>query len=204
MTEKFREIIRKYVPENSVNYCVDTWVSFPFSFKVTRQRTSKIGDYRFNQKTGNHEITVNGNLNNYAFLITFLHEAAHLVQHMKYGSNKPPHGIAWKKIFQELMAPVLNEGIFPSDVLKLLEIHMKNPKASSQSDPQLSKILRQYDRHIPGGDLYLEELSEGATFSLDGRVYTKIKKRRTRSLCKESKTGRKFLISEIAQVKKIT
>ena len=203
MTEKFRELIRKYVPENSVNYCVDTWVSKPFSFKVTRQRTSKIGDYRFKQKTGNHEITVNGNLNIYAFLITFLHEVAHMVQQMKYGDNKPPHGVAWKKIFQELMVPVLNEDIFPSDVLDRLEKHMKNPKASSQSDPVLSKVLRQYDRHNPAGNLYLEELNEGAMFSLDGRIYTKIKKRRTRSVCMECKTGRKFLISEIAQVKKV-
>lgn len=203
MTDKFRELIQKYVPEKSVNYCVDTWVSYPFSFKVTRQRTSKIGDYRYNQKTGNHEITVNGNLNIYSFLITFLHEVAHLVQYRKYQNNRPPHGIAWKNIFQELMMPVLNEDIFPPDVLERLKKHMKNPKASSQSDPVLSKLLRQYDRHIPGENLYLEELSEGAMFSLDGRVYTKIKKRRTRSLCRESKTGRKFLISEIAQVKKL-
>jgi len=203
MTEKFRELIRKYVPEKSVNYCVDIWVSYPFSFKVTRQRTSKIGDYRYNQKTGNHEITVNGNLNIYAFLITFFHEVAHLLQYRKYQNNRPPHGIAWKNIFQELMGPVLNEDIFPPDILEPLKKHMKNPKASSQSDPVLSKLLRQYDRHIPGENFYLEELSEGATFSLDGRVYTKIKKRRTRSLCRESKTGRKFLISEIAQVKKL-
>ena len=96
MTEKFRELIRKYVPEKSVNYCVDTWVSNPFSFKVTRKRTSKIGDYRFNPKSGNHEITVNGNLNKYAFLMTFLHEVAHLIQQVKHQNNKPPHGRVWK------------------------------------------------------------------------------------------------------------
>lgn len=203
MIQKFRELIRKYVPENSINYCVDKWDERPFSFKVTRQRTSKIGDYRYNKKTRNHEITVNGNLNRYAFLITFLHEVAHLKQYQEYGNNRPPHGIVWKKIFQELMGPVLNENIFPFDILPQLKKHMKNPKASSQSDAKLSRLLRQYDPELENMDTYLEDLSEGEAFHLNGRLYTKLKKRRTRSLCKDNRTGRKYLVSELALVIKI-
>jgi predicted SprT family Zn-dependent metalloprotease len=204
MIQQFRELIGKYVPEKSVDYCVEKWDENPFSFKVTKQRTSKIGDYRYNKKTRNHEITVNGNLNPYAFLITFLHEVAHLKQYLDYGKNRPPHGLEWKKIFQDFMEPVLNNTVFPDNVLVQLKKHMKNPKASSQSDASLSKLLREYDQHDQDGHLYLEELSEGASFRLNGRVYTKIEKRRTRSLCRETMTGRKFLISEIAQVKKVS
>ncbi len=204
MIEKFRELIVKYVPEKSVDYCVDKWDENPFSFKVTRHRTSKIGDYRYNKKNRNHEITVNGNLNQYAFLITFLHEVAHLKQYLDHGNNHPPHGLEWKKIFQDIMEPVMNNMIFPDNVLVQLKKHMKNPKASSQSDASLSKLLRQYDHHDHDGQIYLEELNEGASFILNGRVYTKIEKRRTRSLCRENKTGRKFLISEIAQVREVS
>ena len=203
MIQKFRELIQKYVPEESVDYCVQRWDEYPFSFKVTRQRTSKIGDYRYNKKTRNHEITVNGNLNQYAFLITYLHEVAHLKQYLNYGNNRPPHGIDWKKIFQEMMAPVLNNNIFPEDVLDQLMKHMKNPKASSQSDAKLSRLLRQYDSHQNITDVYLEDLNEGEAFDLNGRSYTKIKKRRTRSLCKDNLTGKKYLVSESAPVKKI-
>ena len=202
--KKFRDLVGKYVPEGSVDYCVEKWDENPFSFKVTKQRTSKIGDYRYNKRTRNHEITVNGNLNQYAFLITFLHEVAHLKQYLIYGNNRPPHGLEWKKIFQDIMEPILNNNIFPDNVLVQLKKHMKNPKASSQSDASLSRLLRQYDQHDEDGHLYLEELSAGASFLLNGRVYTKIEKRRTRSLCRETKTGRKFLISEIAQVKKVS
>ena len=203
MIQKFRELLGKYVPEESLDYCVNKWDEYPFSFKVTRQRTSKIGDYRYNKKTRNHEITVNGNLNQYAFLITFLHEVAHLRQYLAHGNNRPPHGLAWKQTFQDIMMPMLNESIFPGDILTLLRLHMKNPKASSQSDARLSRLLRKYDVQQNEKDLYLEDLNEGEIFNLNGRLYTKIKKRRTRSLCKDNITGRKYLISELAPVSKI-
>ena len=203
MVDKFQEIISKYVPKNAISYCVEQWKAYPFSFRVTRQRRSKIGDYRFNKIKGHHEISVNGNLNPYAFLLTFMHEVAHLIHYKNYGNNHPPHGNAWKKIFQELMRPIQTQDVFPAEILTQLIRHMKNPKASSQSDPVLSKLLRLYDMERITTDPYLEELSEGDVFVLNGRTYTKIKKRRTRSLCVEEKTGRKYLISEMAQVKSI-
>ena len=202
MIERFRKIIKRYVPENAIDYCVEIWKGNPFSFKVTRQRRSKIGDYRFNKTTGNHEITINGSLNRYAFLITFLHEVAHLLQYEKYGNNRPPHGWTWKNLFQDLMEPVLSPTVFPPEVLGQLKTHMQNPRASSQADPALSRLLRRYDREDGHDELYLEELTEGDSFFLNGRAFTKIRKRRTRSLCRENKTGKKFLISEMAQVKK--
>jgi hypothetical protein len=202
MVERFREIISRYVPENAAGYCVQRWKEDPFSFRVTRQRKSKLGDYRFNRETGNHEITVNGNLNPYAFLITFLHEVAHLKHYIKYKNNGTPHGCPWKNIFRELMKPVLTDTIFPRELLNHLEKHMKNPKASSQSDSVLSKSLRQYDlqKHVP--DVYLEDLSDGDSFIFKGRPFTKIRRRRTRSLCVDDSTGRKYLIPEMTKVER--
>ena len=129
---------------------------------------------------------------------------AHLYQYKKYGNNRPPHGRIWKKTFQELMHPVLHENIFPKDVLDQLIKHMRNPKASSQSDPVLFKILRKYDQDFDPdqSDTCLEDLTEGESFVLNGRRYTKLKIRRTRSLCIEEKSGRKYLISELAKVVK--
>ena len=202
MVDRFQEIISRYVPENAISYCVDTWKKHPFSFKVTKQRKSKVGDYKFNKSTGNHEITVNGNLNPYAFLITYLHEVAHLNQYINYGNNRPPHGRVWKDIFKELMRPVLQESIFPKEVLHRLVLHMKNPKASSQSDATLARILQKYDQIIGEPYTYLEDIKEGSSFILNDNRYTKLKRRRTRSLCEERRSGRKYLISELARVKK--
>jgi hypothetical protein len=204
MEDRLREIISRYVPENAITYCVGIWKKHPFSFKVTRERKSKVGDYRFNKSTGNHEITVNGNLNPYAFLITYLHEVAHLYHYKAYGNNRPPHGKVWKHIFRDLTDPVLKESIFPPDVLHQLMRHMKNPKASSQSDALLLRLLRKYDQEQEQGqsDTYLEDLTEGESFNLNGRAFKKIKKRRTRSLCTDLTTGKNYLISEMAKVEK--
>jgi hypothetical protein len=202
MIDLFQKIICRYVPEKAIAYCVECWKVSPFSFKVSKRRRSKIGDYRFNKKTNNHEISVNGNLNPYAFLITYIHEVAHLVHYLRYGNNQPPHGMVWKQIFREMMEPVLSDLVFPPEVLKQLRNHMKNPKASSQSDPKLTKLLRQYDTNIMDQNLYLEDLTEGETFHYNGRLYTKLVKRRTRALCIDDKTGRKYLISEMVRVAK--
>jgi hypothetical protein len=203
MKERFISIISKYVPSGSVDYCVKLWEAHPFSFKVTRERRSKLGDYRFHKQKRYHIITVNGNLNPYGFLITYIHEVAHMIHYELKGNNQPPHGKYWKNIFRELMKPVLHAGIFPPDLMESLSKHMKNPRASSYSDTNLAKKIKKYDpvRHTP--EYFLEELDIGDTFRLHGKTYEKIQKRRTRSLCRDLHSGKKYLISEMAMVRKI-
>ena len=40
----------------------------------------------------NHRISVNGNLNKYSFLITLIHELAHLLTFTQYKNRVDPHG----------------------------------------------------------------------------------------------------------------
>jgi SprT protein len=203
MKEKFTGIIRKYVPENSVGYCVDLWDQHRFSFRVTKARRSKLGDYQYHKLKKQHIITVNGNLNRYGFLITFIHEAAHMIHFELRGNNHSPHGSVWKKIFRELMSPLLKPEIFPDDLLERLILHMKNPKASSYSDPALARLIKKYDPGRPESEYFLEELSTGEIFNFHGRTYEKIQRRRTRCLCREVSSGKKYLISELAMVSKV-
>ncbi len=203
MKEKFTGIIRKYVPEKSTDYCVDLWDAHKFSFKVSKERRSKLGDYRFHKPKKQHIITVNGNLNPYGFLITYIHEVAHLIHYELKGSNHPPHGNFWKKVFRDLMLPLLHAGIFPDDLLDQLKIHMRNPKASSYSDPALAKMIKKYDPEQPLFEYFLEEVDIGEKFRLHGRIYEKVQKRRTRCLCREIPSGKRYLISEMAMVKKV-
>jgi hypothetical protein len=203
MKEKFTAIISKYIPEKSVAYCVDLWDHHKFSFRVSRARRSKLGDYQFHRIKKQHIITVNGNLNRYGFLITFIHEAAHMIHFEIRGNNDAPHGVYWKKIFRELMNPLLNGEIFPEDLLARLKVHMNNPKASSFSDPALARLIKKYDMGDPVSGYFLEELATGEIFSFHGRTYEKIQRRRTRCLCREVNTGKKYLISEMAMVRKV-
>lgn len=200
--EKLFQIFSEHVPENAQHYCIDLWYETRFNFKVTRRRNSKLGDYKYDRIRNGHTISVNHNLNKFLFLITYIHEVAHLRVTQKYGLRIAPHGKEWKSMFRELMMPMLSDLIFPDDILRPLARHMKNPKASSQSDLKLVVALRNYD---PETDLvHLEQIDEGDHFFFQGHQYTKLKLRRTRVLCLQCKTGRKYLIPKIALVHGMT
>lgn len=188
------------MPENAVHYCLDLWTAMPFHFKVTRKRNTKLGDYRFDRRNGSHSISVNHDLNHYSFLITYIHEVAHLLTRERFGRKTQPHGKEWKSIFKELMEPVMTDLIFPDVILKPLKKHLKNPKASSYADADLVHVLRQYDEQerdlVP-----LSTLDEGETFEFNNCIYKKLHLRRTRVLCQHSESSRKYLISKMALVK---
>ncbi len=141
-------------------------------------------------------------MNKYNFLITYLHEIAHLVHYEQKGNNNPPHGRIWKQLFMEIIQPVMNNEVFPADLLRQVRDHMKNPKASSYSDQKLAKAIKKYDSSRPTEDLLLEDIRTGEFFELHGKTFEKMGKKRTRALCLEIRTGRRYLISEMAVVKK--
>jgi len=194
-----RKIFTKHLPEYSVEYCYQLWAELNFIFNITRKRNSKLGDYRYDPATRQHAISVNNNLNKYSFLITYIHEVAHLTTREKYQSRVLPHGTQWKQEFRKLLLPMLNDKVFPDDVLRVLAKHMKNPKASSTSDKNLYLVLRKYDDH--SSETLLGELESGTTFLFNKKIYRKLEKRRTRSLCLDVNSDRKYLISETAPVK---
>lgn len=197
----FYKLLNQHIPDNAVHYAYDLWVTYRFNFKVTRKRNSKYGDYRFDPRKNTHTITVNGDMNRYAFLLTYIHEVAHLVAYHRSGRKIAPHGVEWKQTFQELMSPVLSSLVFPDDILEALRRHMKNPKATSSSDPHLNICLRKYDDNA--GLVHLGEINNGELFKFNTRVFKKESLRRTRILCQEVNSGRKYLISKIALVENL-
>ncbi len=198
---KFYEILPNYIPENAVHYCFDLWVAHPFHFRITKKRQTKLGDYRYDPVRKEHTISVNYNLNQYNFLITYLHEFAHLLTTEKYGRRVDPHGKEWKNAFKETISPVLNSLVFPDELLLVLQKHMSNPKASSQSDPRLVKALRKYDTNYED-QLLLEDIDHGEEFLFKGNTFKKLESRRTRVVCHHLSSGRKYLIPKIAKVEK--
>jgi SprT protein len=199
-SEKLRLILARYVPEKALPYCVQLWNDTPFHFKVSRARGSKLGDYRYDHRVKSHTITVNNNLNQYAFLLTYIHEIAHLHVQLKYGRKALPHGKEWKSTFRQIMLPVLNEEIYPHEILEALKKHMKNPKASSHSDHHLYKALKHYDTGKLSDAVLLEDLKEGESFVFKGVAYQKLMTRRTRVLCLHAGSRRKYLIPKMAEV----
>ncbi|MGB3183229.1 MAG: SprT-like domain-containing protein [Cyclobacteriaceae bacterium] len=193
------DILDRHVPENAVHYCTDLHYQYAFLFKLAANRRTKFGDYRYDRAAKSHKITVNHSLNPYAFLITYVHEVAHLVAFEKYGFHIRPHGKEWKITFRSLIEPVMSDLVFPANVLTALKNYMRNPKASSYSDPALAIALQSYD-HSSNGKLSLSALPRGKRFKLNGRVFEKGLKRRTRVLCLEVGSGRNYLVSLSAMV----
>lgn len=201
MTEKELKIFEKYLPEPTVQYCSRLWSHHKFSLKITKPRSSKLGDYCFCRRNG-HSISVNSNLNRYSFLITYLHEVAHLLVQKSNIRRKLPHGKEWKDAFRGLLVPVMNEQVFPYDILSALNIYYTNPAASTGSHSVLSQALRLYDEQLEGF-AQLAFLDENEVFQLNGRIFSKGPMRRTRYFCKEITTGKNYIILGRALVKKI-
>ena len=123
--------LQSYLPEG----CLDDVLHYIHLYKVhltiTRERSTVLGNYRNSYANNNHKISVNGNLNKYSFLITLLHELAHLFTYEKFGNKVQAHGQEWKNEYSKLLAQFLlkkivvfkkSEKIFSSLGLKIIKI----------------------------------------------------------------------------------
>jgi SprT protein len=198
-TERNQSILRKYIPEAAVPLMAGWIVQFDFKLKIKRSRQSKYGDYRAPLPGTNHQITINHDLNPYAFLLTLVHEVAHLLTYERHGHRVKPHGEEWKTAFKDLMRPVMRLDVFPADVHAAIISYMQNPAATSCSDLQLMRALRRHDDE-QAKYIHLETLPLDAVFVYNGRRFRKGEKRRTRYLCIELDTRRKYLFSALADV----
>lgn len=206
VAKKF-EGLKDFIPEGTFELLLPYFEKYSLQLKITKERKSKRGDYRHphSQQPHLHRISVNGNLNQYSFLITLLHEIAHLITYEAYKNKVAPHGKEWKANFKIVLKDFLNKDIFPHDVEKALKNSINHMKAATCSDIGLEKALRLYDENISSSHLYLDDLPLQAVFEMQGgRVFQKIEKLRTRHRCKELKTGSLYFISGLALVKRIS
>lgn len=196
------ETLQKYLPERAVAPCFELIKAYGVHLKIVNHRVTRHGDYR-KMPNGGHQITVNASLNKYRFLITLVHEIAHLVAFERFGRHIKPHGAEWKRTFQKLMLPFIRPEIFPSSLLPLIANHFKNPKASSSTDARLSVALKEFDP-MERTKSYVFELPTGSTFRLyNGKLFKKGKKRVKRYECVELATGKLYLFQPNAEVELI-
>ena len=192
--------LKNYLPEGSfeeVNYYL---LHYKVQLTITRERKSVLGEYRNSHGDKNHRISVNGNLNPYAFLITLLHELAHLFTYEKFGHKVLAHGQEWKNEFGKVLAQFLLKKIFPQDIQKTLYKTLQNPAASSCADTALLRVLYQYDKK-KDGVMLIEAVPLGALFTIKGdRIFKKEEKVRKRYKCLEVSTGKMYLFSPVYEV----
>ena len=172
---------------------------FVFHFFVKKPRNTKLGDYRPAHGGKPHRITVNGNLNKFSFLITTVHEFAHLTTYLEFGRSVSPHGNEWKNHYRKLLIPVLDKKILPKDIENALINSLVNTKASSCADIPLMRVLKNYDKQNESF-VFIEDIKKNAHFMLQGKEFIKGELRRKRFLCEDVSTKKKYLIHTLAEV----
>ncbi|WP_420151812.1 sprT domain-containing protein [Spirosoma sp.] len=190
-----------YLPVAAVAYCQELWQHYQFTFKVVKPRRTRLGDFRVLTYTQT-QITVNANLNAYAFLITYIHEVAHADVYRQYKSLRKrslkPHGKAWQLAFQRLMQPLLNESVFPAPILQPLQQYLIKPAATTFASPALVLALRDADdkpvSNLATNSVQLRDVPEGKQFQFAKKTYQRGTLRRTRVVCKEVSSGKSYAI----------
>ena len=189
-----------FLPKGSYVLVEPFLLQYNVHLTITRSRKTILGDYRNAVAGKSHRITVNGNLNRYSFLITLLHELAHLITYIRFGNSVASHGREWKNHFGDILYQFLQSDLFPLDIKVQLLNSIKNPAASSCADADLMRVLRRYDQ-LPEGVCLIEDLSEGRLFKIGkDRVFKRQKKLRKRIQALELSTGKMYLFSPVYEV----
>lgn len=199
--EDLRKALGRYVPGDAVDTCFDWIRQYRIRVRIKKSRQSKYGDYHPPHEGKSHTITINHDLNPFAFLLTFTHEVAHLTCFLKHGCYAAPHGHEWKAEFRYHMQNFLDRKIFPEDVALAVSRYLRNPAATSCGDVELMKALKRYD--LNAGDwMHLEEVPFNASFSLkNGQHFVKGHKLRKNFECYEMHSRHKYFIHPLMEVK---
>ncbi len=195
--------LQRFLPPETYEAVLQYLRFYKVHLTVAAERKSLLGDYRHRTHFSNHRISVNGNLNTFSFLITLLHELAHLLTFEQFGNKVMSHGREWKMIYGKLLEQFLQNKIFPADIEDELLRSLKNPAATSCTEDGLIRVLRKYDDKKSHNRL-VEEIPENGIFRCDdGRVFKKGEKMRKRFRCVEINTGRVYLFSPVYEVEAV-
>lgn len=195
--------LQNYLPPNTYEPVLQYLSFYKVHLTVAKERKSILGDYRSKTANKAHRISVNGNLNTYSFLITLLHELAHLLAFEKYGHRILSHGREWKTVFGQLLAQFVEKDVFPADIKQALLQSLHDPAASSCADEKLLRVLKRYDK-TNGDSVFVEDIPAGALFKThDGKIFKKGERIRKRFRCEEVKTKRIYLFSPVYEAELI-
>jgi SprT protein len=197
--------LAQFLPAGTFEQVLPYFKEHTIHLTLARERKSILGDYRRpTVEQPVHRISINATLNQYSFLITLLHELAHMFVFIQYKDKVSPHGSEWKVEFRKMLIPYLGKHFFPPDIESALINYLNNPKASTCTDTNLYKALYRYS-HSKEGVSLLEDMQINQRFSIaNGNEYIVLEKRRTRFRCKEIKTGKMYLFPSIYEVRLIS
>ena len=206
--DKIEEIFGRFIPSSAMDMLIVCLQGHTLECRITRKRSTKTGDFRPARNGLPPRITVNGDLNRYAFLLTLVHEVAHFFVYLDteksnvflMRKHRPrPHGKEWKKRFTGLIQPFISMNIFPPDIEMALVSYFEDPKASAAADSRLQRLLQAHDP--PGEHIRITDIAAGTLFQTSsGRVFQKMDRLRKRYRCMCMKTKKMYLFSPEAMI----
>ncbi|BAP29539.1 uncharacterized protein CHSO_0502 [Chryseobacterium sp. StRB126] len=189
--------LEKYLPQNTLDYLRIWFSDYYIYIKVTRNRNSKLGDYR-KLPDNSHEITVNSTLTPQLFFFVLTHELAHLIAFEKYGRRISPHGNEWKETFKKMLLESLE--IYDEELKPIIVKFSKSPKANFMASPDL---VRYFHTEKQDDSLhFIEQLQKGEFFIYRNEKYLLEGLIKKNYLCKNLATGRKYSFKPLARVQK--
>ena len=189
--------LENYLPENALPY-LRKWFAEEFiHIKITRGRSSKLGDYR-KKIDGTHEITINSTLEPQLFFFVLTHELAHLIAFENFGRRISPHGKEWKITFGKMIIESIS--VYKDDLQRILIPFSTSPKANFMSSTELVRYFHIKDEDAK--EVFVEELSPGDYFMYQRQKYQVEAHLKKNYLCKNMQTGRKYSFKPLAKVEK--
>jgi len=193
------ERLKVFVPEGAFDWILHYLKQYKIDLKITPERKSKLGDYTFDLQTQRHKISINGNLNQYEFFFTFVHELAHLLTYVQYQHRVDAHGREWKSCFEQLLRTCIH--LFPEPLQAAIHKHLSSTKSSQCFDTNLYLALRSYDQQQR---LYVKDVSISGCFMIkNGDIFRVLSKRRTRYVCENIRTKQQFLFPQLYEITQI-
>lgn len=192
------DVVRPFLPPGTERHVTAALSGFDIDVRISRPRRTKLGDHR-PPAAGRrlHRISINVDLNPYAFLTTLLHEVAHAAVWERHGPRRRrlrPHGPEWQQEFASVFTPVVTAGVLPIDLAEAVARSLASPAAATCSDRGLLLALARYDRRVEGL-VRVEELAEGTWFRIDGRhTFRAGRLVRTRRRCFAPGTGDEYRV----------
>lgn len=195
---KDKQILSKYLPPSVVDKILLILTENKAILRISKTRASKLGDYRPPANGQPHRISVNHDLNPYEFLITLIHEIAHMKCWQQYGKKAKPHGQEWNMLFKKLLNDFNKPGLFPENISEAINFYTRPDTTLQQGQDALKNALKSFE---PDTDqLTVEGIPNGETFVYRNQVFEKIEKARKRIKCRRLKDNRLYAFDPLVGV----
>lgn len=197
----FEQLLTQYVPPKALGEVCRLLEKDNIFVKIVSPRKSIQGTYRIPSAYRGHSITINSNLNTYAFLITLLHEIAHAHAWITY--KVKGHQIEWKICFKQLLNHFMQLDVFPAEIQTALEQHIEKITYSDIVDINLTKTLRKYDNNtvVNAESIALHEIPKNTVFLHGKTIFRKGELLRKYILCTNLTNNRKYRCHPLMMVR---